>query len=203
MTARRFLLPTLFGLTLLAPVALAQSGAARSVSEDPLAPFGRFVGGAWESEGDFHVRVVYLDNGQEREVLDQTNETLVFGRLAMGEARIEASLRDCWRLRRAGRLVFADAMRLDHAGLTLDRPAAGAGARAVATILAAAPNVEARLFDLRAALDAASVIVESGATAFDGLLVYRLMSASPSRLRDAVIAAIVCLSKREPPRLWR
>jgi hypothetical protein len=28
-------------------------------SAEPLAPFARFVGGAWESEGDFKVRVVY------------------------------------------------------------------------------------------------------------------------------------------------
>jgi urease accessory protein len=130
-------------------------------------------------------------------------EMLTFGRLAMGESRIEASLRDSWRLRRAGRLVFADSTCLDHAGPTLDRPAAGAGGRALATILAAAPNVEARLPDLRAALDDPNAGVEAGASAFDGLVVARLLSASPSRLRDAVIAAIVCLSGRNPPRLWR
>jgi urease accessory protein len=130
-------------------------------------------------------------------------ETLTFGRLAMGETRVEASLTDSWRLSRAGRLVFADATRLDHAGASLDRPASGAGARAVATLLAAAPNIEARLPDLRAALDACGAGVEAGATAFDGLLVSRLISASPSRLREAAIAAIVALAGREPPRLWR
>ena len=40
-------------------------------------------------------------------------ETLVFGRLAMGETRIDARLSDSWRLRRDGRLVFADETRLD------------------------------------------------------------------------------------------
>ena len=45
-------------------------------------------------------------------------ETLVFGRLAMGESRIDASLRDSWRVRRDGRLVFADETRLEHAGAT-------------------------------------------------------------------------------------
>ncbi len=130
-------------------------------------------------------------------------ETLVFGRLAMGETRIEASLNDFWRMSRTGRLIFADATRLDHAGATLDRPASGAGARAVATILAAAPDIEARLTDLRAAFDALSAGVETGASAFDGLIVARLISASPSRLREAAIAAILRLSGREPPRLWR
>jgi urease accessory protein len=58
-------------------------------------------------------------------------ESLVFGRLAMGEASIDAGLRDSWRLRRGGRLVFADETRLEHAGASLDRVAVGAGARAV------------------------------------------------------------------------
>jgi urease accessory protein len=64
-------------------------------------------------------------------------ESLVFGRLAMGESRIEASLRDSWRVRRDGELVFADETRLKHAGAALDRQAVGAGARAFARIAAA------------------------------------------------------------------
>jgi urease accessory protein len=128
-------------------------------------------------------------------------ESLVFGRLAMGESRIEASLRDSWRVRRDGELVFADETRLNRAGAALDRKAVAAGARALATIVAAAPDIEARLPDLRAALDAASDGVEAGASAFDGLIVARLLSASPSRLRAALIASIVALGGRKP-RLW-
>jgi len=128
-------------------------------------------------------------------------ESLVFGRLAMGESRIDARLRDSWRIRRDGELVFADETRLQHAGAALDRQAVGAGARALATIVAAAPHIEARLPDLRAALDAASDGVEAGASAFDGLIVARLLSASPSRLRAALIASIVALGGRKP-RLW-
>ncbi len=128
-------------------------------------------------------------------------ETLVFGRLAMGEARIDASLRDSWRLRRDGRLVLADETRLAHAGAALEGKAVGAGARALATIVAAAPNIEARLPDLRAALEAEGSGVEAGASAFDGLVVARLLSVAPSRLRAAVIASIVALGGRKP-RLW-
>jgi urease accessory protein len=128
-------------------------------------------------------------------------EMLVFGRLAMGEGRIDASLRDSWRLRRDGRLVFADETRLKHAGEALERRAVGAGARAVATIVAAAPNIEARLPDLRAALEAEGGGAEAGASAFDGLIVGRLVSPSPSRLRARLIAAIVALGGRKP-RLW-
>ena len=130
-------------------------------------------------------------------------ETLVFGRLAMGETRIAARLSDSWRLRRGGKLVFADATRIDEAGASLDRTACGAGARAVATLIGAAPDIEARLPGLRAALDVHGAEVEAGASAFDGLIVSRLVSASPSRLREAAIAAILAMSGRQPPRLWR
>ena len=128
-------------------------------------------------------------------------ETLVFGRLAMGESRIDASLLDSWRIRRDGRLIFADETRLESAGAALDRKAVGAGARALSTIVASTPSAEARLPVLRAALDAGGSGVESGASALDGLIVVRLLAASPDRLRTALVASIVALGGRKP-RLW-
>src|ERR1700733_8551180 len=128
-------------------------------------------------------------------------ETLVFGRLAMGEIRIDASLRDSWRVRRDGRLVFAEETRLEHAGATLERKAIGAGARALSMIVASAPDIEARLPDLRAALNAAGSEIESGASAFDGLIVVRLLGPSSDRLRATLITSIVALGGRKP-RLW-
>ena len=94
-------------------------------------------------------------------------ETLVFGRLAMGESRIDASVQNSWRVRRDGRLVFADETRLDTPARTSIARRSAAGARALSTIVASAPNIEARLPDLRAALDAGGAGVESGASAFD------------------------------------
>jgi urease accessory protein len=128
-------------------------------------------------------------------------ETLVFGRLAMGETRIDASVRDSWRVRRDGQLVFADETRIDHAGATLERKAVGAGARALSTIVASSPNIEARLPDLRAALETAGSGVESGASAFDGLIVARLLAPSFDQLRPALVASIIALGGRKP-RLW-
>jgi urease accessory protein len=128
-------------------------------------------------------------------------ETLVFGRLAMGETRIDARVRDSWRVRRDGQLVFADETRIDHAGATLERKAVGAGARALSTIVAAAPNIEARLPDLRAALKAVGSGVESGASALDGLIVARFLAASFDQLRMGLVASIVALGGRKP-RLW-
>ena len=62
-------------------------------------------------------------------------ESLVFGRAAMGEVVEQASLRDVIRVRRGGRLLLHDAIRLDgEVAATLQRPAIAGGARAVATI---------------------------------------------------------------------
>jgi urease accessory protein len=144
-------------------------------------------------------RRLEIDASREAEFL--IAETLVFGRLAMGESRIDATLRDSWRVRRDGRLVFADGTRLERAGATLDRKAVGAGARVVSTIVASAPNIEARLPDLRAALNAAGSDIESGASALDGLLVVRLLAASSDRLRMGLVPSIVALGGRKP-RLW-
>ena len=145
-------------------------------------------------------RKLSVDMAAEAELL--LVESLVFGRLAMGETAIDARLGDSWRIRRDGKLVFADETRLDHAAAALDRVAVGAGARAVATIVAAAPNVGARLPDLRAALEANGEGVEAGASAFDGLVAARLVSPSPSRLRETLIASILALGGGAPPRLW-
>ncbi len=128
-------------------------------------------------------------------------ETLTFGRLAMGESRIDASVHDSWRVRRDGRLVFADETRLANAGAILDRKAVGAGARALTTIVAAAPNIEARLPDLWAALGAGGPDIESGASAFDRLIVIRLLGPSFDRLRMSLVASIIALGGRKP-RLW-
>jgi urease accessory protein len=109
-------------------------------------------------------------------------------------------------VRRDGRLIFADETRLDDAGATLDRPAVGRGARAVATVLSVAPNAEAQLPLLRAAIEAAAALegepIDAGASAFDGMLVARLVCASPSRLRAALIEAMLALRGREAPRVW-
>ena len=133
-------------------------------------------------------------------------EAAVFGRLASGETAVAARLNDRWRICRAGRLVFAEALRLVDAAAALDRPAVGAGARAIATILCVAPDAEAQAPNLRAALAAVAAepgeTLDVGASGFDGMAVARVVSRSPSRLRAALIAAMLALRGREAPRVW-
>jgi urease accessory protein len=133
-------------------------------------------------------------------------EAVTFGRIAMGEETIDASIRDSWRIRRAGRLVFAEELRLDRAGAILDRPAVGRGARAIASIVVAAPDARGGLDRIRAALDAVCAAdgerLEAGASAIDGITIARLASPSPSRLRAAIAEVMMALRGRAAPRVW-
>jgi len=129
-------------------------------------------------------------------------ESVVFGRLAHGETRIEADFRDDWRIRRDGRIVHAESLRLCNAGARLDSPAVGGGARSLATLLLVDARAEARLEDLRQTFSADSGAVEIGASAFDGLLVARLAAANPQRLRFAVTTMMSTLRGRDAPRVW-
>ena len=133
-------------------------------------------------------------------------EAITFGRIAMGEHSIDAAIHDLWRVRRESRLVFAEELRLDHASAALDRPAVGRGARAIASILIAAPDAQAQLDKIRATLDEAREAddepLEAGATAFDGLALARLVSPSPARLRAALVTVMMALRGRAAPRVW-
>jgi urease accessory protein len=126
-------------------------------------------------------------------------EMLVFGRAAMGEVVREIRLRDVITLRRDGTPLLREAVRVaGDAARLLDRPAVAAGARAVATLVLAAPDAESRLDAVRAALGDA----EAGATAWDGLLVARVLAPDGAGLRRVVARALGALRDRELPRVW-
>lgn len=128
-------------------------------------------------------------------------EAIAFGRQARGETVESGFLEDRWRVRRGGKLVFAETLRL--AGpiqeLLARRTVAG-GATALATILHVAPNAERRLETIREALGAHDV--EGGATAWNGLLIVRILGALTERVRDAARAVLPILIGRPLPRVW-
>jgi urease accessory protein len=126
-------------------------------------------------------------------------EAIVFGRAAMGECMRTGAVRDHWRIRRGGKLVFADALRLEGAvDEILSRAAVAKGANAIATIVRVAPDAEAGLDALRAASDAE---IEMGASAFDGILVARFIARDGFSLRRAMVAALRAIGS-PPPRAY-
>lgn len=129
-------------------------------------------------------------------------EALIFGRTAMGEVLERTRLRDVVRIRRDGRLVLHDAIRIEGAcAALLGRAASMRSARALATIYHAAPDAECRLEAVRDALGGCGA--EWGASAWDGLLVVRLLAENARALREAVVRAIQRLRAPRPlPRVW-
>ena len=129
-------------------------------------------------------------------------ESLVFGRAAMGEHVASLRLADTIRVRRGGRLVLHEAVRLSgDVGAPLQRRALAAGAGAVATILHVAPGAEARLDALRAAWSAAPA--EAGASAWGGMLLGRVVAHDAAALRRTVLAGLAVLREGRPlPRVW-
>ncbi len=127
-------------------------------------------------------------------------ESLVFGRAAMGETLRSAHLRDLIEIRRDGRLLLHDRIRLDgSAASLLGRRAVAAGGAAVATLIHVAPHAEARLDALRTAL----APLEAGASAWDGMLVARIVAENGGCLRAALVAGLRVLRDDRPlPRVW-
>lgn len=125
-------------------------------------------------------------------------ESIVFGRAAHGEVITRLHLRDNWRIRRDGRLIHAEALRLDGMPAT---PATLSGIRASATLLLAAPDAEDLLDGARALLPAAPV--EAGLSALPGLLIGRFLAPSSQSLRGALIPLIRHLRGGPPPRVWQ
>ncbi|SFV08199.1 urease accessory protein [Methylobacterium sp. 174MFSha1.1] len=134
-------------------------------------------------------------------------EALVFGRAAKGEVMRDGRLADSWRIRRAGRLAYADTFQLDgDIAATLARRAVAGGARAMATLLHLAPDAESRLDqarDLIQAADCEALSVEAGASAWNGMLVMRLLGAEIGPLRLAAARILEGFRGRPLPRVWQ
>ena len=126
-------------------------------------------------------------------------EAAVFGRAAMGETMEQGLLADRWRLRRGGRLLFADGVRLDGAiADRLNLRAVAAGGIAIATVLMA-PGSEQAVAAVRAL--ETQFAGEVGMSAWNGIAVARFCAADSAALRHDIVAVLAALGQ-SPPRLW-
>jgi len=124
-------------------------------------------------------------------------EAVVFGRSAMGETVEQGAFFDRWWVRRDGRLVFAEGVRLDGAiAEKLARPALAGDAVAIATVLAI-PGDDSMVARARNQ----SFCGEVGVSAWNGLAVARLCAKDGASLRSDLMAVIAAWGGRLP-RLW-
>jgi len=127
-------------------------------------------------------------------------EIVVFGRTAMGETMREGSFVDRWRVRRGGRLVFAETVRLTgDIGGKLAQGAIAKGGAAIGTALIV-PGDAALVERIRDA--APSFGGEAGLSAWNGFAMARFCAQDAARLRADMMAVLGRASDVPLPRLW-
>lgn len=127
-------------------------------------------------------------------------EAVLFGRMAMGETLRSGLLHDRWRVRRNGRLIFADDLRFEgDIAARMAPQAVMAGRRAMATVLftGAAPE---RFLEL-----ARSIIGPAGgASAWNGKFLARLVEETGLALRRRLEPLLTLLmGGRSLPKVWQ
>jgi urease accessory protein len=127
-------------------------------------------------------------------------EIVVFGRVAMGERMTSGEFVDRWRLRRGGRLVFAETVRLEgDIGEKLDSPAIAKAGVAIGTALIV-PGDEALVERIREVADTFGS--EVGISSWNGFAMARFCAQDAARLRADMVAVLGRASAVRLPRLW-
>jgi urease accessory protein len=127
-------------------------------------------------------------------------EAILLGRRAMGETMASGLFRDRWRIRRSGRLVHAEELRLDgNIAATTAEQAVLSGKVAFATVLYTGPLAETYLGKARRLLDDHM----GGASQWRDKLVLRLAAPDGFALRKILIPVISALRNGAPvPKVW-
>jgi urease accessory protein len=127
-------------------------------------------------------------------------EIVVLGRAAMGERMRQGHFTDRWRVRRGGRLVFAETVRLDgDLAEKLARPAVAKGGVAIGTALIV-PGDEATVERIRSASERFGG--EVGVSAWNGFAMARFCAQDAARLRTDMMTVLGAASGSALPRLW-
>src|SRR5262245_520579 len=112
-------------------------------------------------------------------------EWLVLGRTAHGEEMIGGCIRDSWHVRRDGRLIWADCLRItDGMFAHLNRKALLSNNKAVGTLIYFGPSLDKRLESLRAI--ARYLECHCAATSVGGLIIVRFAARESSDLSIAL-----------------
>lgn len=124
-------------------------------------------------------------------------ESVVFGRTAMDETVTRGNLFDRWRVRRDGKLIFADTLKLDGAiAQKLSHKAVASGGCAMATVLMV-PSDESRVTALREQPFAG----DAGVSAWNGVALARLVARDGETLRHDLKLLLDAVGGTLP-RLW-
>jgi urease accessory protein len=152
---------------------------------------------------------ILFDSGRLKRTLDAdidgdgelvAVEAIVFGRTAMGETVRSGALHDRWRIRRDGRLLFADGLRIEgRISDQMEHAAVLDGHVAMATVLYCGREPERFLEPSRAMIGK-----KGGASAWEGKFLARLVAESGFMLRRRLEPLLTLLLPDQPlPRVWQ
>ena len=130
------------------------------------------------------------------------SEMMVFGRTAMHETVRQGNISDQWRISRGGRLIHAEALRLDgHIDEKLLQPASADGGVCVATTLYVSRDAEAKADVVRSFFKNHDD-VRTAVSAWDGKLVIRSVCGNTARLKRLMAQFIEQFRNIANPRVW-
>lgn len=130
------------------------------------------------------------------------SEMIVFGRTAMQETVRKGTLQDQWRVRRGGKLVHAEALRLDgDIGQKMSQMASAASSICLSTIIYISPDAEDRAGAARTFFQGYSA-TKTAVTAWDGKLVIRSLGDDTAQLKKTLAQFIEQFRKIANPRVW-
>jgi urease accessory protein len=128
-------------------------------------------------------------------------ESLVFGRHAMGEILTNCHFTDRWRIRRDGRLIHAEAVRLDDNITSLLGTSAGAaGAQMAATLVYVGPRLAQVRADIEASL--AGLEVRAALSVWQGRLVLRVLASQTMAGKTGLLRILTAMRGQQVPRVW-
>lgn len=141
-----------------------------------------------------------IDLSSRAEVL--ALEWLVLGRAAHGEEMAGGYISDNWRVKKDGRLIWADAFRAtDEVFAQLHRKALLSNCKAIATLIYFGPDFDTRLESFRDI--ALSMECQCAATSISGLIILRFAAQVASDLRLSLRAFLEKLSRALGPGPFR
>lgn len=144
-------------------------------------------------------RRIEADIGTSAELL--IAETVIFGRTAMGETITNGFFSDCWRIRRGGKLAFAENILLTgNAFENLSKKALAGVSSTATTLLFVSPCAEDKIGPVRAVLDKAGF--DCAASAWNGMLAVRGLSPGPEAIRKLLATLVPLLTQSTLPRVW-
>jgi urease accessory protein len=130
-------------------------------------------------------------------------EAVVLGRAERGESVVIGTILDRWRIRRGGRLVHAEALRLDgDVARATGGVATLGGGRAFATVVAVAAGAGARVGGARRALVGLDGVSAAASAKGEDVVVVRMLAAEAQALRAGLIRFLMRFRDAPLPRVW-